>query len=420
MEILNVRAAGRRRRFGFRSVLTEFVLLIAVLAIFWFYLSSATVSAAQNRYSELKSVYHPDLHATTVPVDEDGQQVEWGAKNWSGATIEAPVEREPRFSDFSPAHKIEAAFYLFAMHGSPFLYLLLLPGTGLFLFYRRRVRLPLREMIEAADRVAAGDLDFRVVPGSRDEFGRIGEAFENMRAGLERSSREMWRVAEERRRLNAAFSHDLRTPLAVLKGRIDLLADFYPSGQLDREETLSAISALRRSADRLERYVSSMNAVQKLDELSPQPQPVELAELAEELAEIGRSLSRAKKLTLTNPLPGILSLDAGIVARVFENLISNAERFAADSIFVSIDTTADSLAITVSDDGPGFAPEALSRAAEPYYRAGEPSADHFGLGLYLCRLLCDKHGGSLTLHNPPTGGAEIKAVFQSIPDPASF
>ena len=73
-----------------------------------------------------------------------------------------------------------------------------------------------------------------------------------------------------------------------------------------------------------------------------------------------------------------------------------------------------SLSLTVSDDGPGFPPEALKRAAEPYYR-GEKNApereNHFGLGLYLCRVLCEKHGGRLEISNRPQGGAQVTARF---------
>ena len=71
------------------------------------------------------------------------------------------------------------------------------------------------------------------------------------------------------------------------------------------------------------------------------------------------------------------------------------------------------LRIVVSDDGPGFTPEALSHAAEPYYRGSDAEADvHFGLGLYICRLLCEKHGGRLALGSAPSGGAEVTAEFR--------
>lgn len=415
MEILNARPA-RARKFGARSILTEFMLLTVVLASVVIWLSQMTTHEASSRYGILTASYWDSIPYEMVPVNEDGKRTEVGADDWKGdrRLVYENDRSSPVFADFTFAHKLKGGFYLFVQYAAPYLYAILLFGGGLFLFYRRRVRQPLQAMIEAADRVAKGDLDFRVGIRNRDEFGRISEAFEQMRAALEQSSRESWRTAEERKRLNAAFSHDLRTPLSVLKGRIDLLADFYPSGNLDREETVSAISALRRNADRLERYVTSMTSVQKLDDLQPQPREIELMELVEELHDIATSLSGAKTITTNEILPGVLNLDSGIVLRVFENLIANAERFADESIQITFHTTPDSFAFTVTDDGPGFTPEALNHATDPYYRGSDKEADtHFGLGLYLCRLLCEKHGGALSVGNSQSGGAEVTARFGS-------
>ena len=78
------------------------------------------------------------------------------------------------------------------------------------------------------------------------------------------------------------------------------------------------------------------------------------------------------------------------------------------------------ISLTVGDDGPGFPPAALKRAAEPYYRADKslsPQGElHFGLGLYICRSLCEKHGGSLQIENSPAGGAKVTARFLVQPD----
>ncbi|WP_172255481.1 HAMP domain-containing sensor histidine kinase [Saccharibacillus deserti] len=418
MEILNRNsqaALPKRTSIRFRSVLTEFLLLTLVLTALVVLLSQVTTHEASSRYGILKASYWDKLPYTWKAVSDHGVVREVGPDERSSSRIRVYENGStgPRFADFTLAHKLKGGFYLFVQYTAPYAYAFILLGGSLFLFYRRRIRRPLRTLIESANRAASGDLDFRVAVCGRDEFGRIGEAFEKMRGGLERSSREVWRVAEERRRLNAAFSHDLRTPLAVLKGRIDLLADFYPSGELDREETLSAISALRRNAERLERYVASMTSVQKLDELQPQPREVELSELIEDLRETAETLSGSRTLIFGPVLPANLSLDANLVARVFENLIVNTERFAAEKISVSFEQSVDSLRIVVSDDGPGFSAEALRRASEPYYRGDETQGDvHFGLGLYICRLLCEKHGGSLTLGNACSGGAEAAAAFK--------
>lgn len=89
-------------------------------------------------------------------------------------------------------------------------------------FYRRYIAEPLASLGDAADRIAAQDLDFEVAPVRGRELGRLAEVLERMRAALFDAYRELWRTAEDRRRLNAAFAHDLRTPVTVLKGTVEM------------------------------------------------------------------------------------------------------------------------------------------------------------------------------------------------------
>lgn len=98
--------------------------------------------------------------------------------------------------------------------------------------------------------------------------------------------------------------------------------------------------------------------------------------------------------------------------QVFENIVSNAVRYAVNTIDVSCHISADHLVISVSDDGAGFSEEELKTATAPYY-TGSPndSEHHFGLGLYLCKILCEKHNGALKLTNNSTTGACVIASF---------
>ena len=106
--------------------------------------------------------------------------------------------------------------------------------------------------------------------------------------------------------------------------------------------------------------------------------------------------------------------------QVYENLLSNAGRYAQKQVWARAALEDGWLSLTVGDDGPGFPPAALKRAAEPYYRADKslsPQGElHFGLGLYICRSLCEKHGGSLQTENSPAGGAKVTARFLVQPE----
>lgn len=132
-------------------------------------------------------------------------------------------------------------------------------------FYRRHIGGPLSVLEAAADRIARQDLDFQIGAVRGRELGRLGTAMEGMRSSLLATQRELWRTAEDRRRLNAAFAHDLRTPVTVLKGTLEMArmkANRAGSGE-DVRKTLDTLSG---QADRLESYAQLMSRVTKLED----------------------------------------------------------------------------------------------------------------------------------------------------------
>ena len=281
-------------------------------------------------------------------------------------------------------------------------------------FYHWKIKKPLAILNQAAQKIGQSDLDFHVESPSADELGKLCQSFETMRASLEENNRALWDAVEERKRLNAAFSHDLRTPLTVLQGYSDLLLDALPSGDLSPEKTVDTVLTMKRSLVRLQRYVESMNSLQRLEDLHPHRTEAGFSNLCGQLAETGAILRGEGRFQFSAQGEGPLFLDSELLFQVFENLLSNAGRYAQQMVWARAELSEGSLSLTVSDDGPGFPPEALKRAAEPYYR-GEKNApereNHFGLGLYLCRVLCEKHGGCLEIANRPQGGAQVTARF---------
>ena len=282
-------------------------------------------------------------------------------------------------------------------------------------FYRWKIKKPLAILNAASQKIAQNDLDFQVAVPTGDELGKLCQSFETMRASLEENNRFLWAAVEERKRLNAAFSHDLRTPLTVLQGYSDLLLDALPSGDLSPEKTVDTVLTMQRSLTRLQRYVESMNSLQRLEDLEPQKSTVPFSTLCAQLEETGKILRKEQGFHFASRGEGNVFLDSELLFQVYENLLSNAGRYAKGNIWVTAEREGTALSLTVADDGPGFPPAALKRAAEPYYRADRspnPEGElHFGLGLYLCRVLCQKHGGSLEIGNAPEGGARITARF---------
>lgn len=275
------------------------------------------------------------------------------------------------------------------------------------LFYQNKLKRPLAELRLASEKISQNDLDFTVTAHSRDELGQLCASFETMRAALAQNFSEMWRQMEERKRLNAAFAHDLRTPLTVLKGYNEMLQT---SGD---EQTQATAITMQRHISRLEHYVDTMSQLRRLEDTQPTYRQTPLKALAASLYESGTILcERAEKhLSMQNRMASpALSLDGDLISQVYGNLMANAVRYAALQVELCLDETPEGLILTVSDDGSGFDKTSLEKAVDPYF-TGE-KADHFGLGLYTSKILCEHHGGCLRVENT-VSGAKVSVFFKS-------
>jgi len=283
-------------------------------------------------------------------------------------------------------------------------------ATGV-IFYLMKLKRPLLILDSASGRIAAGDLNFKVEYDSHNEFGRLVASFETMRESLYETNREMWQMMEARRRLNSAFAHDLRTPLTVLRGYCDFLLKYVPQGKISDEMALSTLQTIDVYLKRLEGYTEVMSSLQKLEEIELFPEEMSFESLCHELKNMAIMLASKKKIDFHSDGYGMIYVDLRAVFQAYENLLSNAIRYAESEIKINCAVEGDIFSITVEDDGPGFLPEALKRATEPYFRIEKDISDgmHFGIGLYICRLMCEKHGGSLIIEN--ANGGKVTAKF---------
>lgn len=281
-----------------------------------------------------------------------------------------------------------------------------------YLFYSRELRIPIERLTMASQKIAENDLTFRLDYEKHDEMGRLCAAFEDMRGKFYASNLEIWQMLEERKRLSAAFSHDLRTPLTVLSGYIELMQSC--GSQLTPEKQAEILSKMEQQTARLTAYTEQMNAVQKLEDIQPELSAMRLFSLCGQIRDMGSAICADKTFSLTSPDDDrMLLADSAIVLRVCENLAANAVRFAVQEVHAEIRLTEDRLILILADDGAGFSEEALQKADRPFYRGEKDSNQHFGLGLYICRLLCMKCGGALSFANGANGGGRVTACFQT-------
>lgn len=279
-------------------------------------------------------------------------------------------------------------------------------------FYRVKLREPIAALKSGADRIMEHDLAFTLQsPQSPDELGQLCIAFEKMRETLLENNQTLWRQAEERKRLNAAFAHDLRNPVTVLKGTAKLLRKGIPDGQ--------AIQRLELYTARIEQYIDAMSSIQRLEQIPVTPQAVRYGQLCSELSDMAGLLAPPPLVLefANNYLaqsPQIFKIDRSVFMTVAENLVGNGARFAKSRISICLELSDSCLALSVTDDGPGFPPELLQNGPKPFGKM-EEGGTHFGMGLYTSQILCSMHGGRLLLENTEHHGAKATAFFKIKP-----
>lgn len=212
----------------------------------------------------------------------------------------------------------------------------------------------------------------------------------------------------------SALSHDIRTPLTSLVGMAETLA-MQPSAQLDGTRELA--EDLRDQALRLHRMVSNLLDMARLQSgqqhgglsLKREWQPIEEV-IGASIQLLGSALDGHRiNAHLPADLP-LIHVDAVLLERVFGNLLENAAKYAPPHtpIDLSVQPLAGRLHVTVHNEGPGFPPDRLHAVFDLFERGQhEGTVPGVGLGLAICRLIIDAHGGHIEALNPPEGGATV-------------
>lgn len=300
--------------------------------------------------------------------------------------------------------------------------------TGV-IFYNRELKEPIGILMKASRDISENRLDFEIYYYKNNELGALCRAFNEMRNALFENNREMWHSLEERKRLNSAFSHDLRTPLTVLRGYGEFLEKYGSSGnnsgknanKISAEKQHEVLQKMLAQISRLENYTAKMSSISKLEEITPSPSETSLESLSEQLCKSGEMICKGINFSFEFHENGAqnINIDSEILMQVYENILANAARFAREKITVAAEIDGDIFSLSVTDDGGGFSEEGLKNAKKPFYRDASVSSantdkHHFGLGLYICSVLCEKCGGALYAENGETDGAaggKVTAVF---------
>ena len=308
------------------------------------------------------------------------------------------------------------------------------------LLLSRRLTGPLEELADAAEDVAAGNLDVRVAPRADDEVGALAVAFDAMADRLARD--EQWR-----RDMTADLSHELRAPLAAIQSRLALLED----GSVPAtSESLRAIGTEVEQLDHLLGALHSLNELESED-LSVEYEGLDLSDVARAARDAVAGAFAAKGVALADDLQTVMvRADRERLLQATADLLDNALKFTpmGGRVLLAVSATGGppgvapeaaphpgpsapagpapiasaavfrgrQARLTVADSGPGIDPVDLPFVFDRFYRShAARDTQGMGLGLAVARGLVEAQGGTIEAANGPRGGAVLTVELPALP-----
>ncbi len=289
--------------------------------------------------------------------------------------------------------------------------------AAVLFFYQNKLRKPIKELEEASKKIAGNHLDFCISYENKDEMGLLCRQFERMREQLVKNNQILWKTIEEEKMLRAAIAHDIRAPLSVLKGYQEMLTEYLPGKDMDMEQAMEMLSESGRQIERMDAFVETMRKMSSLENRELAAGNISARQLEEdirtELAILEKEYGKQCILQITESGKGFCG-DKEIILEVMENMLSNALRYGKQQIIIMVKADDSELSICVRDDGHGFQEDAEKITKAFYGHNVKDSLKHAGLGMYISRLYCEKHGGKLVLGNDEQEGAVVTAIFRRI------
>ena len=339
-----------------------------------------------------------------------------------------------RFEDGSPGTLVVYLGMPWAPRsGGPFAFiglLALLFGSNALLgwWVSSSVIAPLARLRGAAVRIGEGDLHFRLAPAGPDEFGEVTGAFETMRERLEAAVNRQLAEETSRKELIAHVSHDLRTPINLIRGYAEGLRDGVASTPQMRGRYVDTILERAGELEKLIEVLFSYSTMD-LEGVRPKLVAVEVAPYLRALKDSLATAFPAAAITLIVPGGGgghdpasdrlFIKADVELTRRVMSNLVENAVAHGGRTKIATdwrVSRAGGGVDIVVSDDGAGVSAEDLPRIFEPFFRADRARArphggSGAGLGLSIVHRIMQAQGGSVRAAARPAGGLEVILSF---------
>ncbi len=286
-------------------------------------------------------------------------------------------------------------------------------------FVSKSMTSPIREMKEIAQRLASGDFSRKVRIKNKDELGELAKSLNTMADELQSKIENLKRLDRVRTDFVANVSHELKTPLTLIKGYIETLED---KAINDTEKAGKFVSIIKEHTNRLSNIIDDLLSLSEL-ELSRDSivkSEFDLKSLIDDIVlGFGHALA-AKQQKLTLEVQGQdfkISADRDKIEQVFVNLIDNSIKYTGESgkIEICLDRQNGEVVVTVEDNGIGIPREDLDRVFERFYRVDKARSRQLGgtgLGLGIAKHIVLAHKGEIRIESDVNRGTK---VFVTLP-----
>ncbi|HEX4899698.1 MAG TPA: ATP-binding protein [Pyrinomonadaceae bacterium] len=382
-------------------------------------------------YVQLRDVPLPPLSSAVEMVDEGQPLPTWLAASKTGQAGEPgafyfPIETNKgrwyiivvlgsaqTLKDILKQQASRSAFYTLVL----LLITTLLTGYLVWRFTR-----PIKDLSDAARRVAGGDFRYRVFSDRRDEMGSLASDFNEMTAKLERTRELESKLHQAEKaamvgRLAAAIAHEIRNPLNYINLTLDhLRSSFAPDDEPRREKFERLALQLKTEVGRINRHITDFLKYSRPSALELQP-----TNLRSEVEDVLRIISvQASECGINTHLeqkgevPTVMADRESLRSMLTNLLINGMQAIDGQGGDLTVTLTTDSSAsaqVEIADTGHGIAPEDISKVFEPYYSTKETGT---GLGLAIVKKAIDDHGGTIRVNSKLGSGTTFTITLPAI------
>ena len=296
-------------------------------------------------------------------------------------------------------------------------FLIILNILFLIIKFTRKIGNSILSLKDISREIEKENLDFDIKYTEIKEVNQVAKSMEDMRDELRRSLERQWSGEQEKREQISSLAHDLKTPLTIIKGNVQLLDEL--EEDLEKQEY---IKYMDKNIEDMEKYIKTLiNISKNFSEINydKEYENIDIDKLLDELLDKAKALALRKNIEIINNFSKVegnrIFASREEIIRIYENILSNAVDFSpVDSqIYLNSSIQGGEFRFTVVDSGRGFSKESLKKAAEEFYMddMSRGRKNHYGMGLFITKKLVGKYGGDLEIGNTASGNGKVSIII---------